>query len=77
MWTFILEKFFVNLDIDTTVENSNFYIRKICAEPLKFMANLDKFRKQTKQTVQIYYIQIQWSKLIIDYIILKQTYLIS
>lgn len=42
VWALILEQIFVNLDVDTTIENSNFYIWKICAEPLNFVANLDK-----------------------------------
>ena len=37
------QQLFVNLDIDTTIENSNLYFGQIGAEPLKFMANLSKF----------------------------------
>jgi hypothetical protein len=47
--TLILEQFFVNLDVDTTIENSNFYIWKICAESFNFMTNLDKFKNQIIQ----------------------------
>lgn len=54
MRTLILKQFFVNFDIDTTIENSNFDIRKICAEPLKFMTYLDKFRKQIKLYMHVY-----------------------
>lgn len=40
MRAFILQQLFVELDVDTTIENSNLYIRQISAEPLKLMTDL-------------------------------------
>lgn len=40
MRAFILQQLFVELDVDTTIENSNLDIRQISAEPLKLVTDL-------------------------------------
>ena len=50
MRTFIFQHILVNPDIDTTIEDSNPYIRQIGTEPLKFMTDLWKIKTKQKRT---------------------------
>lgn len=58
LWAFVFQQVLVNFDINTTIKNSNLYIRQVSTKPLELVTDLQvverKYEKHSNAINNIY-----------------------